>query len=94
MDDKEIAIASLVLLGVMIETHTEQGISTPPFYQALSGAIELSEALGVEELTTRLQCLQMECGEIEAQMAERAKALTEKFGDLNELLERLTGESE
>lgn len=92
MDDKELALASLVLLGVTIESHIEIGLSTPLFYDALGGAIEIAQELGIEELTTRLQTLQMEVGEMNLSLADKAKRLAEQFGELNEVLEQLGSE--
>lgn len=94
MDDKEIAIASLVLLGVMIESHTDNGLSTPIFYDALASAVELSEELGIKELTERLQCLQMEVGEMNIALREKAEQLQKQFGTLEELLDNLTTSDE
>ena len=92
MDDKELALASLVLLGVTIESHIEIGLSTPLFYDALTGAVEISQELGIEELTTRLQSLQIEVGEMNLSLADKAKRLAEQFGELNEVLEQLGSE--
>jgi xanthine dehydrogenase iron-sulfur cluster and FAD-binding subunit A len=92
MDDKELALASLVLLGVTIESHTDIGLSTPLFYDALSGAIEIAQELGIDELTIRLQSLQIEVGEMNITLAEKAKQLAEQFGNLDEVLERLSSE--
>jgi len=92
MDDKELALSAIVLLGVTIESHTDIGLSTPLFYDALDGAIELAQHLGIEELTTRLQSLQIEVGEMNLTLAEKAKKLASDFGDLNEVLEQLSSE--
>lgn len=93
MDDKEIAVASLVLLGTTIESHLEAGLSTPLFYQALDLAVELAKEVGISELTDRLTCLQMEVGEHNAKLLERLTAISDEIDnspDLSELLERLT----
>ena len=91
MDDKELAVASLVLLGTTIESHLEHNLSTPLFYQALDLAIEIAREVGVAELTDRLTCLQMEVGEHNAKTQAFLEKIAES-GDFDTLIENLTNE--
>lgn len=93
MDDKEIAVASLVLLGTTIESHLENGLSTPMFFRALELAVELAEEIGLQELTDRLNCLKMEVGERNNEIIERLEKLAEQVEnspELAEFIEHLT----
>jgi hypothetical protein len=93
MDDKELAVASLVLLGTTIESHLEHNLTTPIFYQALDLAIEISQRVGVAELTDRLTCLQIEVGEHNAKVREMLEKISES-GDFDTLIENLTNLSD
>jgi hypothetical protein len=93
MDDKELAVASLVLFGTMIESHLEHNLSTPIFYQALDLAVEISQEVGVAELTDRLTCLQIEVGEHNAKLREMLEKISGS-GDFDTLIENLTNLSD
>lgn len=93
MDDKELAIASLVLLGSTIESHLEHNLSTPLFYQALELAIQIANEVGLQELTDRLTCLQMEVGEHNAKTQAFLEKIAES-GDFDTLIENLTNKDD
>ena len=67
------------------------------FYQAIDLAVEIAKQVGMDELTDRLACLQIEVGEHNNQVIERLEKIAEEVEnskDLSDLLERLTGKDD
>jgi hypothetical protein len=78
----EIAKHALLLLGALVESHADNGIATPPMYQALDVAIQMAEHLDDnEELLELLKFTQIQCGEVVA-------VLTERIENLSNLIEK------
>lgn len=78
----EIAKHALLLLGALVETHADNGVATPPMYQALDVAIQMAEHLDDnEELLEILKFTQIQCGDVVATLEKR-------MADLAELIEK------
>lgn len=78
--DHQIAIHALTLLGALVESHADNGIATPPMYQALDVAIQMAEHLegeDAEELVNLLKFTQIQCGEIIEQLQEKLEKLSQ-----------------
>ena len=86
--EKQIAKHALMLLGALIETHIDNGVATPPMYQALGIAVEMAEHLEDEqELVNELKFTQIQCGEAVDELEAKLEELKIAIADLRSSME-------
>lgn len=89
MNEREVAVNALALIGAIASAHAEQGWGNPLLYQGLEAGIHLAEHLDNEdELIVLMKSCLIEMGEAvaenEARM-EKIHELLQQGGDLTEL---------
>jgi hypothetical protein len=88
MDEREVAVNALALIGAIASAHAEQGWGNPLLYQGLEAGIHLAEHLDNEdELVVLLKSCLIEMGEAVAENEARMLALKEAIesGNLTDL---------
>lgn len=63
-DDKDLLLASLGIIGGLMESYVEDGYCDPQMYKAIKLAKMIADKVGIQELTDHFSVLLLEAGEV------------------------------
>lgn len=94
MDEREVTLKLLALIGATAEASAEAGLATPILYTQIDIAIKMAEELELgQELITHLKLSQIALGEAVKDTIEMVEAMKEQFvglrGEIVELAQSL-----
>ena len=94
MDEREVTLKLLALIGATAEASAEAGLATPILYTQIDIAIRMAEELELgQELITHLKITQIALGEAVKDTMEMVEAMKEQFvglrGEIVELAQSL-----